>query len=307
MGLTALVKFGADDAKLIETTCMEGQFELDENRGTIESLNLDTVSGCAAIKVGGGGGVTLNDTEFHVASRPSAGAAPPAAPSSKDETPAQQPEKKRGSLGVALGEGAVIMAVMPNSGAEKAGLKPGDTIVRLADRPVKEREDFAAVLANKAAGDKVRVTFLRDGKEQTVEVTLGQATQQQMLPPGLQAMLAQQQQQQQPASPGNVEAAAAETRDGAASPATKPTLTLEQRMKKYRELMQELPNVVSDYTKMVELLKEAAELVGDSGFDHGNASYNLACAGQHAPEGRRARGAEPCGRTGLLRRRAHEE
>ena len=36
VGLTALVKFGADDAKLIETTCMEGQFELDEqgdNRG----------------------------------------------------------------------------------------------------------------------------------------------------------------------------------------------------------------------------------------------------------------------------------
>ena len=33
---------------------MDGQFELDESRGTIEALQLDTVSGCAAIKSGRG-------------------------------------------------------------------------------------------------------------------------------------------------------------------------------------------------------------------------------------------------------------
>ena len=198
------------------------------------------------------------------------------------------------------------MAVMPDSGAEKAGLKPGDTIVRLEDHPVKQREDFAAVLASKAAGDKIRVTFLRDGKEQTVEVTLGQATQQQGLPPGLQAMLARRQ-QQQPAPAGDVDGAAAKTRDGAASPATKSTLTLEQRMKKYRELTQELPNVISDYTKMVELLKEQAELVGDSGFDHGNASYNLAWLANMLQKDDALEALEPCGRTGLFRRRTHEK
>ena len=176
VGLTALVKFGSDDAKLIQTTCMEGQFELDEAKGTVEALHLDTVSGCSAIKMFGSGGVMLDDTAFHVASQPSAGAAAPAAaPSSKDETPTQQPEKKRGSLGVALGEGAVIQMVAPDSAAAKAGLREGDVIAAIDDRPIKEQADLAAVMGTKAAGDKVRVAFKRDGKERAVDVVLGRA------------------------------------------------------------------------------------------------------------------------------------
>ena len=78
---------------------------------------------------------------------------------------------------------------------EKAGLKQGDKIISVEGKAVKEREDLMAVMANKAPGDKVRVVFERDGKQQTVEVTLGQPIeqqsppmQQQSLPPGAEAM-----------------------------------------------------------------------------------------------------------------------
>ena len=64
--MTALVKFGPDDAKLVHTTCKDGQFEPDEEKGTIEALPLQTIRGCCAIKMGGGGGVMLNDAEFRI-------------------------------------------------------------------------------------------------------------------------------------------------------------------------------------------------------------------------------------------------
>ena len=68
-------------------------------------------------------------------------------------------------MGVAFGEGAVIQMVAPDSAAAKAGLREGDVIAAIDDRPIKEQADLAAVMGTKAAGDKVRVAFKRDGKE----------------------------------------------------------------------------------------------------------------------------------------------
>ena len=101
-------------------------------------------------------------------------------------SPTQLPEEKRGALGVALDDGAVIKAVMPGSGAAKAGLQVSDAIVRIDDQPIKQTPDLVEIVRTKFAGDKVRVTFVRDGKEQAVDVTLGQS--QPALPPGFEAM-----------------------------------------------------------------------------------------------------------------------
>ena len=87
--------------------------------------------------------------------------------------PVQPTEKQHVAFGVRLDDKAVIVSVMPDSGAAKAGLQTGDTIVRVNDQRVTQREEIAAMLANKAAGDKVRVTSIRDGKEHTAQVTLG--------------------------------------------------------------------------------------------------------------------------------------
>ena len=95
-------------------------------------------------------------------------------PDADDETsePAPPTEKKHGMLGVALNDGAVIQTVAPDSAADKAGLQPGDAIVRIDDQPIKQRADVVAIVSKKAAGDKIRVTFVRDGKEQAVDVVL---------------------------------------------------------------------------------------------------------------------------------------
>ena len=84
--------------------------------------------------------------------------------------------------------GALVIAVTADSPAEKAGLHGsdtqvdldgeqaevgGDVIVAIDDRPVKEFDDLVAYLVGSTSvGDKVNLTILRDGKEQTVEVTL---------------------------------------------------------------------------------------------------------------------------------------
>ena len=91
----------------------------------------------------------------------------------KQEAPPAQPtEKQRGVLGVRLDDHAVVETVAPGFGADKAGLQPGDAIVAIDGQPIKQTAGLGGDRRTKSAGDKVRVTFIRDGREQTVEVTL---------------------------------------------------------------------------------------------------------------------------------------
>ncbi|TDD38023.1 PDZ domain-containing protein [Actinomadura sp. KC06] len=57
--------------------------------------------------------------------------------------------------------------------ADKAGLKPGDVITSLDGKPIEDATDLIAQIRSRAPGDKVKVTYRRDGRESTVEVTLG--------------------------------------------------------------------------------------------------------------------------------------
>jgi serine protease Do len=84
--------------------------------------------------------------------------------------------------------GALVQEVMPNSPAEKAGLRGsdkqvtingqttnagGDVITAIDNQPVVEMDDLIAFLArNTKVDQKVTLTILRDGKEQSLDVTL---------------------------------------------------------------------------------------------------------------------------------------
>ncbi|HEY8482875.1 MAG TPA: trypsin-like peptidase domain-containing protein, partial [Spirillospora sp.] len=57
--------------------------------------------------------------------------------------------------------------------ADKAGIKPGDIITRIDDKPIEDATDLIAQIRSRAPGDRIRVTYQRDGRETTVEVTLG--------------------------------------------------------------------------------------------------------------------------------------
>jgi Do/DeqQ family serine protease len=56
--------------------------------------------------------------------------------------------------------------------AGKAGLKREDIITSIDGKPVATRDDLRLMIAERAPGTKITMNYLRDGKPQTVEVTL---------------------------------------------------------------------------------------------------------------------------------------
>lgn len=72
--------------------------------------------------------------------------------------------------------GAEASSVTPGSAADKAGLKAGDVITGLGGRSVTDASELTAATREQAAGATVKVTFVRDGQEQSKDVTLGAAT-----------------------------------------------------------------------------------------------------------------------------------
>ncbi len=69
-------------------------------------------------------------------------------------------------------QGALIHDVVPNSPAEKAGLKPGDIIRKVSDHAVKSSAALRDRIATEGVGAKLEITFYRDGKEQTTNAEI---------------------------------------------------------------------------------------------------------------------------------------
>ena len=70
-------------------------------------------------------------------------------------------------------EGIAIISVEDGTPASKAGLKKGDIIVKINDDKTRTLAEFRYELYKHEVGEKIKLTFYRDGKEQTAEVTLG--------------------------------------------------------------------------------------------------------------------------------------
>jgi S1-C subfamily serine protease len=70
--------------------------------------------------------------------------------------------------------GAIVERVEPGSAAAEAGVRRGDIIVALGDAPVENSGDLLGALRDYRPGDTVDLTVVRDGGEQTLEVTLGE-------------------------------------------------------------------------------------------------------------------------------------
>jgi S1-C subfamily serine protease len=82
-------------------------------------------------------------------------------------------------------EGALVLQVVPNSPAQKAGLRGtrkdqdqniilGDIIAGIDDQPVKSNDDLYEVIEKHKVGDTVKVAYLRDGQQHQAQVTLAQ-------------------------------------------------------------------------------------------------------------------------------------
>jgi S1-C subfamily serine protease len=92
------------------------------------------------------------------------------------------------ALNLPADHGVLVASVAKGGPAAKAGIKGGNTsatiegaevtlggdiIVKLEGKTISEMEDLVSVIEGKRPGDEMEVTVLRDGKEQTLTVTLG--------------------------------------------------------------------------------------------------------------------------------------
>jgi len=147
--------------------------------GALLNLNGELIGINTAILAPGGGSVGIGF----------------AIPSNMARTLAQQlidfGEVKRGLLGIKgmemsadiakafnlnVQRGAFVSEVLPNSGSAKAGVKSGDVIVSLNDKPLSSFAELRSRIATTEPGAKVKLGLLRDGKPLTVEVTLDKST-----------------------------------------------------------------------------------------------------------------------------------
>ncbi|MBM7625118.1 S1C family serine protease [Sporohalobacter salinus] len=69
-------------------------------------------------------------------------------------------------------EGALIADIVPNSPADKAGLKAGDVIVEINDKEVRKPEDVVKLVEKAKVGDKIVLRILRDEYKRFISITL---------------------------------------------------------------------------------------------------------------------------------------
>ncbi|MGD2103730.1 MAG: trypsin-like peptidase domain-containing protein [Anaerolineae bacterium] len=93
-------------------------------------------------------------------------------------------------MDVPVDKGVLVLEVARAGPADKAGIRGGDRVVRLGryrvplggdiikalnGQPIDDYQDLTVYLETQTrVGDTVNVTFIRDGQEQTVQVTLGE-------------------------------------------------------------------------------------------------------------------------------------
>ena len=86
------------------------------------------------------------------------------------------------SFNVPDGRGTLISAVQAGTPAAKAGLKPGDVIVKLDGQETPDPATLRARTASIAPGTEIRLDFIRDGKPQSLKIAVGEQTTLAMIP-----------------------------------------------------------------------------------------------------------------------------
>jgi serine protease Do len=78
------------------------------------------------------------------------------------------------SFGLDRPRGALVSSVVKDGPSEKAGVKPGDVILAVNDKPVEVSSELPTVIARVKPGSDVGLTVWRGGKEQKVNVKVDQ-------------------------------------------------------------------------------------------------------------------------------------
>lgn len=75
-------------------------------------------------------------------------------------------------LGIPVTQGVRLDSTLEGMGAHAAGLQPGDVIVGLGDKPVRDFNDLAAALQGRFAGEQIEVTYYRGPEKLTTIMEL---------------------------------------------------------------------------------------------------------------------------------------
>ncbi|MGV9456014.1 S1C family serine protease [Streptomyces sp. NPDC003635] len=70
--------------------------------------------------------------------------------------------------------GVAVVEVKDGGAADRAGIRPRDVITGLGDTDITTLTSLAEALASRQPGGRTTVTYVRDGGEKTVDVTLGE-------------------------------------------------------------------------------------------------------------------------------------
>jgi serine protease Do len=78
-------------------------------------------------------------------------------------------------LGLPEVRGIIVADIMPSGPAERAGLRRGDVITAVDGKPVDDPGHFRNLIAQTTPGSTVRLSVLREGRPQTLEVAIAEA------------------------------------------------------------------------------------------------------------------------------------
>ncbi|OCK62053.1 trypsin-like peptidase domain-containing protein [Bradyrhizobium sp. LMTR 3] len=87
------------------------------------------------------------------------------------------------SLGVNHLHGAIVADVQDDGPAARAGLRRGDVITAAEGQPIKNAKELTKKIHAMAPGSSIRLAMLREGRENSLNVALGQMPDQPKVPP----------------------------------------------------------------------------------------------------------------------------
>jgi serine protease Do len=90
--------------------------------------------------------------------------------------PESASEDQKREAGITDGEGVYVTNVRPDGAAYAAGIKKGDFITKINGVPIYSPADMVGMIATFRPGDKVTVGYMRNGKEQSANLTLRNLT-----------------------------------------------------------------------------------------------------------------------------------
>src|SRR5580704_9522108 len=73
-------------------------------------------------------------------------------------------------------DGALVAQVVPDSAAARAGIKPGDVILKFNGAPIVDSGSLSVRLNATAPGEKATLDIMREGKPMNINVTIGSAS-----------------------------------------------------------------------------------------------------------------------------------